>query len=87
MGQGHPRLEGFKAGRVGRERRGPNVFVQTRLLNFQPLLKIAKMGEKLQATDVGSIPGIVNDARNTFHTQKTKPLEFRKIQLRKLYWG
>ena len=63
------------------------MLVQSRLLNFQPLLKIAKMGEKLQATDVGSIPGIVNDVRNTFHSQKTKSLEFRKTQLRKLYWG
>ena len=41
----------------------------------------------LHNTPVDNIPEIVNDVRNTFHTQKTKPLEFRKVQLRKLYWG
>ena len=42
---------------------------------------------ELQSTPVDAIPGIVNDVRTAFHTQKTKPLEFRKVQLRKLYWG
>ncbi|KAL9105045.1 MAG: hypothetical protein Q9163_000058 [Psora crenata] len=43
--------------------------------------------KELQTTPVDQIPGIVNDVRAAFHTQKTKPLEFRKKQLRKLYWG
>ncbi|KAL6721377.1 Hexadecenal dehydrogenase [Lecanora helva] len=41
----------------------------------------------LEHTKVEAISGIVNDVRATFHTQKTRPLEFRLRQLRKLYWG
>ena len=41
----------------------------------------------LKYTKVEDIPRIVNDVRATFHTQKTRPLEFRLVQLRKLYWG
>lgn len=38
-------------------------------------------------TSQGSIPGIVHDARSAFNSQKTKPVDFRLRQLRKLYWG
>lgn len=38
-------------------------------------------------TKVSAIPNIVNQARVTFNTQKTKPIGFRLVQLRKLYWG
>ncbi len=38
-------------------------------------------------TPVQAIPSIVNEVRTSFHAQKTKPLEFRLVQLRKLYWG
>lgn len=38
-------------------------------------------------TPADTIPGIVDGLRETFFTQKTRPLEFRKVQLRKLYWG
>lgn len=38
-------------------------------------------------TEVGAIPDIVNQARITFNSQKTKPVDFRLVQLRKLYWG
>ncbi|KAI9805661.1 MAG: hypothetical protein M1833_005153 [Piccolia ochrophora] len=38
-------------------------------------------------TPVAAVPAKVNLARTTFHAQKTKPLEYRLTQLRKLYWG
>jgi beta-apo-4'-carotenal oxygenase len=38
-------------------------------------------------TPVDGIPTIVEEVRSTFFTQKTKPVEFRLRQLRKLYWG
>jgi beta-apo-4'-carotenal oxygenase len=38
-------------------------------------------------TPVDQIPKIVDQVRSTFLTQKTKPIEFRLKQLRKLYWG
>ena len=41
----------------------------------------------LEFTKVEAIPKIVNGVRETFHTHKTRPLEFRLVQLRKLYWG
>lgn len=41
----------------------------------------------LEFTDVNIIPEIANDVRSTFFTHKTRSLEFRLVQLRKLYWG
>lgn len=38
-------------------------------------------------TPVDTIPEIVEEVRSTFFSQKTKPVEFRLKQLRKLYWG
>ncbi|ERF72451.1 hypothetical protein EPUS_07908 [Endocarpon pusillum Z07020] len=38
-------------------------------------------------TPIDDIPKIVEEVRSTFFTQKTKPIEFRLRQLRKLYWG
>ena len=38
-------------------------------------------------TPVDDIPGIVNRLQRTFHSHKTRPVEFRLRQLRKLYWG
>lgn len=38
-------------------------------------------------TPVEEIPKIVSRARNTFFTHKTRPVEFRLKQLRKLYWA
>jgi beta-apo-4'-carotenal oxygenase len=38
-------------------------------------------------TPVDDIPSIVNRLRQTFYSQKTRPLEFRLQQLRKLYWA
>lgn len=40
-----------------------------------------------EATPIESISSIVNTARTTFRSQKTKPIEYRLLQLRKLYWG
>lgn len=41
----------------------------------------------LTHTPVDEIPKIVGEVRSTFFSQKTKPIEFRLKQLRKLYWG
>lgn len=40
-----------------------------------------------ETTAIESIPIKVNELRATFHSQKTKPVEFRLVQLRKLYWS
>jgi beta-apo-4'-carotenal oxygenase len=40
-----------------------------------------------EATAVDSIPSTVNLCKTTFRTQKTKPLSYRLVQLRKLYWA
>lgn len=42
---------------------------------------------QLEYTNKDAIPEIVDGVRAAFHSQKTKPLEWRKVQLRKLYWG
>lgn len=41
----------------------------------------------LDLTQPNDVPGIANAVRSTFFTHKTRPLEFRLVQLRKLYWG
>ncbi|KAF1809234.1 aldehyde dehydrogenase [Eremomyces bilateralis CBS 781.70] len=38
-------------------------------------------------TPAEAIPGIVERVRKTFLAGKTRPVEFRLVQLRKLYWG
>lgn len=38
-------------------------------------------------TPVDDIPKIVDRVRQTFFTARTRPVEFRIQQLRKLYWG
>lgn len=40
-----------------------------------------------KATSVESIPKIAKEKRLAFASQKTRPLEWRLRQLRKLYWG
>lgn len=40
-----------------------------------------------EATAIESIPSAVNLCRTTFRSHKTKPLAYRLVQLRKLYWG
>jgi beta-apo-4'-carotenal oxygenase len=40
-----------------------------------------------EATAVDSIPSTVNLCKTTFRAQKSKPIAYRLIQLRKLYWG
>jgi hypothetical protein len=40
-----------------------------------------------EATPVADIAGKVSKLRATFNTQKTKDVQFRLVQLRKLYWG
>ena len=40
-----------------------------------------------EATAVSQIPSIVNLSRTTYNSQKSKPIQYRLTQLRKLYWG
>ncbi len=40
-----------------------------------------------EATAVDAIPKIASTARGVFRTHKTKDLEWRRVQLRKLYWA
>ena len=40
-----------------------------------------------KATSVGSIPGVHNELYRSFNAQTTKPLEYRLVQLRKLWWA
>jgi len=40
-----------------------------------------------EATAIESIPSTVNLCKTTFRSQKTKPIAYRLVQLRKLYWG
>lgn len=42
---------------------------------------------EFKETPVEEIPGIVDGIRASFNSQKTRPLEFRLKQLRKLWWG
>ncbi|KAF2237956.1 aldehyde dehydrogenase [Viridothelium virens] len=41
----------------------------------------------LQFTPAEDIPEVVNRIRSTFHSHKTRSVEYRLTQLRKLYWG
>ncbi len=40
-----------------------------------------------EATAIDAIPSAVNLCKTTFRAQTTKPLSYRLMQLRKLYWG
>lgn len=40
-----------------------------------------------EATAIDSISSTVNLCKTTYRSQKTKPLSYRLVQLRKLYWG
>ena len=40
-----------------------------------------------EATAVSQIPSIVNLSRTTYNSQKSKPIQYRLTQLRKLYWS
>lgn len=42
---------------------------------------------EFQPTSVDAIPEICDSVRSTFRTNKTKDIEYRKVQLRKLYWA
>ncbi|KAI4136198.1 MAG: hypothetical protein LQ341_005792 [Variospora aurantia] len=53
----------------------------------QDLAAMAAITTELKYTPVDTIPGIAAGVRNAFNSHKTKPLEFRLLQLRKLYWG
>lgn len=47
---------------------------------------MAKLPE-FKHTDVNAIPGLSKEVRQSFLSYKTRPLEWRLTQLRKLYWG
>ena len=40
-----------------------------------------------ESTPVQEIPELVGKVRSTFNAHKTKDVQFRLVQLRKLYWG
>ncbi|TAQ90205.1 hypothetical protein B7494_g1460 [Chlorociboria aeruginascens] len=40
-----------------------------------------------EGTPIESISSTVRLCKTTFHSQKTKPISYRLVQLRKLYWG
>lgn len=42
---------------------------------------------QFEHTSIQSIPSIVNEVRTTFHEHRTRSVEYRLGQLRKLYWG
>lgn len=48
---------------------------------------IAATLPQYNTTPLDQIPSIVDTARSTFHTGRTRPLEFRILQLKKLYYG
>jgi beta-apo-4'-carotenal oxygenase len=47
---------------------------------------MAKLPE-FKHTDINAIPGLCKEVRQSFLSHKTRPLEWRLTQLRKLYWG
>ncbi|KAL8654059.1 MAG: hypothetical protein Q9226_003584 [Calogaya cf. arnoldii] len=51
------------------------------------LASLASIATELQYTPVDSIPAIASGVRNAFNSHKTKPIDFRVTQLRRLYWG
>lgn len=42
---------------------------------------------ELQYTSLDEIPQRISTARNAFLENKTRDVEFRLVQLRKLYWA
>lgn len=42
---------------------------------------------EFKATSLDEIPARVSTARNAFYEHNTRDLEFRLVQLRKLYWA
>ena len=42
---------------------------------------------EFKATSIDEIPARVSTARKAFNEHKTRDLEFRLVQLRKLYWA
>ncbi|MCJ1242529.1 hypothetical protein MMC14_010537 [Varicellaria rhodocarpa] len=48
---------------------------------------MAKLIPEFKHTPVEAIPSIVEGLHATFESQKTKPIDFRLVQLRRLYWG
>ncbi|KAL8720521.1 MAG: hypothetical protein Q9225_002643 [Loekoesia sp. 1 TL-2023] len=53
----------------------------------QDLASMASIAGELKHTPVDTIPAIAAGVRNAFNSHKTKPVGFRLMQLRKLYWG
>ncbi|KAL9594157.1 MAG: hypothetical protein Q9219_007194 [cf. Caloplaca sp. 3 TL-2023] len=53
----------------------------------QELKSMASIAGELKYTPIDSVPAIAAGVRNAFNSHKTKPIGFRLLQLRKLYWG
>ena len=63
------------------------LYAAIRLPDIQYIAEDMAAIPPLELTDPNVIPEIANDVRSTFLTHKTRSLEFRLVQLRKLYWG
>lgn len=64
--------------------------LDVRILCFFALLPIAIMGvqlPELQFTSLEEIPARISTAQKAFLEHKTRDVEFRLVQLRKLYWA
>lgn len=48
---------------------------------------VATVNTSLQYTPVEAIGAKVDTVRKSFHEHKTRDVEFRLVQLRKLYWA
>ncbi|KAI4255251.1 MAG: hypothetical protein LQ352_002659 [Teloschistes flavicans] len=53
----------------------------------QDLVSMASIASELKYTPSDTIPEIAAGVRNAFNSHKTKSIDFRLMQLRKLYWG
>lgn len=51
------------------------------------LTQMASIASELKYTPLDTIPALAAGVRNAFNSHKTKPIDFRLMQLRKLYWG
>lgn len=45
------------------------------------------IASELKYTPIDTIPEIAAGVRNAFNSHKTKSIDYRLLQLRKLYWG
>lgn len=66
-----------------------SLLLQITDLRTKPLeaYQMASSIPDLTFTAIDDVVSVVQRVRQTFHTHKTRPLDFRLVQLRKLYWA